>query len=381
VDSVCAEVGRELWLCVRTKAPALLLLFILPVACTPAVAPNAHVAVSEPAIPPPLSLPALVVTTPRTTVVAAQGSNTERVAKPTRRLPVTVREQHGDSMLVEISGPIDVVGTVPLAELGVLVCEPHAIGEHFYAAKENLLYLRSGLENGRVKVHGEVTARVDGYMSPKQQLAKLSFDSDVDAQRLCTAMPPPRHAGTEEDPTIAVLVGSVNREDFPEPTALVDLKGESPLPLLSTPGGAPLLTFAAGDWRHSLVHMRREGDWDLVAAGSGPYVLGWIPARSEPRRQQGGFVGGVLADFTTRPGPMALRTKALLKLPLHTIRAGTQVSHFDAVYARFNQEGLARVAARQERWAYVVAAVDDDLTVEGWVATEQLGEQVTEAVP
>lgn len=182
----------------------------------------------------------------------------------------------------------------------------------------------------------------------------MPFEAEVDAAHLCTAPLPARHAGTKEDPTVFKTYGEPDEEDFPRGTAVVDIDKGAPLELLDAPGGQPLHTFPPTEWGFPLIRLRTEGAWDLVAAGDGPYLLGWIPTRA-PQKENGGelsaVVGGVVGGVL--PGPFALHTQKRANL----LKPG---------YGRI-------VGPPKGAWSYLIAAVDDDVTVEGWVETAKLG--------
>jgi len=64
-------------------------------------------------------------------------------------------------------------------------------------------------------------------------------------------------------------------------------------------------------------------------------------------------------------------------LPLHSRAAGTELRHFGVVYGRLRAPGRARVVKREAADLYVVAAVDSDITIQGWVPAGALGPALT----
>lgn len=327
--------------------------------------------------PPSLRLPPLVVAAPGATL-HAPGHSDVVLARPRTGLPLTVDEvsEDGREVRVRIAGPLEVRGVVRRDALGVVVCEAGPVGERLYAGAHNLLLLRSGEVDGGVKVAGTAVVRVREHapdVPHGSQFQRLTYEGTIATSRLCATPPPKRHAGTKDDPVRAHPLGEVDIEDFPPGTPLVPVRGDAALTLLAAPGGAPVFTRAASRWSYELALLRREGAFCLVAAGSGPYVLGWVPAEAlgEPRPAQthGGLaaIGGVLRS------PGALHARKLAALPLHTLAAGTELRAFGVVHARFTRDGLARVVAKKDGAAYVVAAVDDDVTVEGWLDEGRLG--------
>ncbi len=340
--------------------------------------PSAHA--SRPALP---VLPSLLVAT-RATVLRLADAPEVRLALPRVRLPLQVREAHDGAITVAIEGGIEVAGVVKLGELGVLACEPGPVGDHFYAGRENLLSLRSVVTEGHVRVGGLVVIRqhpFDGPIPFADQFREIPFEGDLPVARLCAAPPKERHAGTDADPSVAHLYGEPDDEDFPQGSKLVDIEKGAALTLLDAPAGKPLHTIPANPYGFTLVWLRREGAFDLVAAGGGPYLLGWIPART-PRDDEPATGGLLLGAIGRREAPAALYTKALESSPLRRLPAGTAIQQLGVTRARLTRAGWARVVgAPRAAWSYVVAAVDDDVTVEGWLETAKLGESVAAAAP
>jgi hypothetical protein len=338
--------------------------------------------------PPPTApetprFPALVVAAPRVALTTA-GPQRVRLATPRARLPLRVVEARANGdLVIAITGGIEIQGVGPLDTLGVLVCEPGPVSERLYAGTSNLLRLRSALTGGRLKVSGEVTLRErepDEKVPFFLQSRVLTLEGEIDEKRLCTT--PPQRKRPKE-PVLVRTMGEVYDDDFPDDTRQVDVKKGEPLTLLARPGGTPLYTRPASHWGYSLVRLRTEAGWDLVAAGSGPYLVGWISTR--PSREVFGpgglgLVGG-LVGRDQRIGPRSLHTPTLEKLPLHSLPAGTTLRQLGVVHARLTKPGFARVGSLRDGWRYVVAAVDDDVVVEGWVDPRQLGPEVQAAAP
>lgn len=59
-------------------------------------------------------------------------------------------------------------------------------------------------------------------------------------------------------------------------------------------------------------------------------------------------------------------------LPLLRVRPGAEVRQLGTVTARFGVPGFARVVTSRVGRAFVFAAVDDDLLVEGWTSADAL---------
>lgn len=319
---------------------------------------------------PPEGLPSLVVATRKTTVMTG-GEKRIPFARPRAALPVTVRESSTDGreLLIHIGGGIELDGVIAPDDLGVLVCDAGPIGDHFYAGHENLVSLRSTITDGRVHIGGDVLTRVqphDPNASFTQQFQTTPFEGDIAASRLCT-QPPQKRA-------VSHVLGEIDTGDFPSGTQVVDIERGAPLSLLAAPGGAPVYTRPADPWGYSLAVVRHEGAWDYVAAGNGPYILGWVPARApRPAALQGGLASAPPI------GPASLQHTRYARMPLHELADGTEVQQFGIVRARLKKPGFARVSSAHEGWQYVVAAVDDDVVVEGWIDPTRLGKKLVDA--
>jgi len=322
-------------------------------------------------------LPSLVVATMDTRLRAAANADTV-VAHPRRGLPLTVREvaPDGRTVLVATTGAVEVVGAVPVTALGVIVCRAGRAGDRFYLGAGNVLPLRGGLVDGAVHVGGTFRAKarqVEGRAF-FAALDKVPFDAVVPEEQLCTAPPPPRHAGTNADPIIAQIPGSPDREDFPPATEELDIPKDTPLALRALPAvDSPRVFARAPDpWGYSLPVVARDGDSVLVAVGEGPYLVGWVEGRPTRRIDEHfGMVGGILGGHNG-PGPVSLYSRELQTLPLVRLPKGAELRAYGVVHARFHADAYARVIRRDGGHAYVAAAVDRDVLVSGWTSEDTL---------
>jgi hypothetical protein len=357
----------------RAARIALSLLLATTAACatrTDAVRPAPRAAESR-------ALPPYVVAADKA-VLRLDDDRNVRLAFPRHELPLRIREVRDDEAVVEIDGGVRVSGVVKLDALGVIVCTPGPVGDHLYAGNGNLLTLRSSVHGGQVSVGGAVVVRQRAYAETvpfAEQFRSIPFEATLPTDRLCAGPQPKRHAGTVADPTVGRIHGEPDVEDFPKGTRLLDIDKDTSLTLLDAPGGKPLHTLPATEWGFVLVWLKREGGFDLVAAGGGPYLLGWIPAR-EPRNpaadSDGLLLGGVVGEG--QEGPHALYGQELLTLPMHKLPAGAQLQQLGVVRATLMRDGYGRVVgAPRAGSSYVIAAVDDDVTVEGWIETARLG--------
>jgi hypothetical protein len=322
-------------------------------------------------------LPELIVATPRTRFVS--GPDRHVVAIPRARLPLRIApEAPGDGGLVTASavGGISLTARVPREELGVLVCEAGLVGDHLYAGVGNLLVLGPRISETTFRVRGDVVLRSDEPADKPAflRVRRVAIDGAIDARRLCARVPPPRHAGTADDPQIALMPGDLDEEDFPSSMAWVDLPGTSAKPLLARPSGdvlVPLRTEA-----DHVPTFGREGTFHRVAVGSGPYAVGWVDGATPAAPPTLGVVGGLLGgEMAPRPGPSSLYRRDLAKLPLRPVLAGTRVDLGGAT-ATLTRPGYARVSRSSGTRSWVNAAVDDDVLVAGWVETSALGAPV-----
>ena len=311
-------------------------------------------------------LPPLLVTTP-SSLLMASGPTRVALAHPRARLPIEVRTVPGGALVATIHGGIEVTGELENNEVGVLVCTPGDVGDHDYAGANNLLTLRSTIEGGRVKVRG--TAVVDERVS-------RTFDGDLEVSRLCATVPPRRHTGASGDPFVAHPSGEVDEEDFPHGTPILDVAAHVHLSLRDAPNGAELSPIDGGEYGLVVMKLESREGWDRIALGGGPYVTGWIAAKTpgvtiRTDTDLLAMLGELAGD--KRPGPMSLRAKVLLKYPLHELAQGTEIRQFGVTRARLTKPGFARVGALRDGWRYVFVAVDDDVMVEGWIDPARVG--------
>jgi hypothetical protein len=115
--------------------------------------------------------------------------------------------------------------------------------------------------------------------------------------------------------------------------------------------------------------------------GDGPYLLGWTLSLPEQKQPRSTFAVAGLVSKDIAAGPIHLHSKKLQKLPLHALVAGTEILHFGVVHAVLRKPGYARVLKQHDNLAYVYAAVDDDVVVEGWVAQAKLGLELDQTTP
>jgi hypothetical protein len=327
-------------------------------------------------------LPALILTTPGL-VLRSTGIERVRVGVPASRLPLEIvrLSDDGTEALVHLRGGIAVTAVARRDDLGVLVCQPGPLTERVYVGAGNLLTLRSGVQAGAVHVHATVllpTRQPGPGVAWRDHFQRQGIDAQLAVDRLCPALPVPRHAGTAADPHVGHIQGEVDTEDFPKGTPVIDFPQDVTLTLLDRPGdGAVVYTRQATQWGFEVVRLRHEGAWDLVAVGAGPYLTGWLPARPIRAEEPGGGLG-MLGSLSGNPsnGPWSLHTGALAKLPLHRLPAGTVIQQLGDPFARLEKPGFARVGMLKDGWVYVTAAVDSDVVVQGWLRPDQLGAKV-----
>lgn len=342
--------------------------------------PPMSMAVVPPPVIAPQTFPDLVVASPGTEILAT-GPQQVLLARPRSRLPLKITRTRPDGWVqVTLEGGIEVSGLVSLDSLGVMVCEAGPISDRLYAGHSNLLQLRSPVTAGRVKVAGVVILRERAYAKDlpfSRQFRRLALKGEIETRRLCRSTPPPKHAGTKADPTIIRALGEVYEDDFPSTMTFVTVEREVALTLHDRPGGTSIYTRPADSWGYTLARLRRKGGWDLVAAGSGPYVVGWTPTRPERKPSKASKVFGLLGGLMgTTVGPWLLNSKKLRGLPLHALAAGTEIQQFGQAQARLTRPGFARASTLKDGWRYVSAAVDEDVVVHGWVEQRALGPEV-----
>lgn len=333
------------------------------------------------------ALPPFVVAT-RRTVLRAPDDRSLRLATPRATLPLRVRELRGREAWVELGGGLEVTGVVTLETLGVRVCEAGPLDDRWYLGNGNTLELRSTVHDGAVRVAGTVTVRAKAHqdkMPLAEQFRAMTFEGTVPVARLCSAQPPKRHAGTADDPEVSTPWGEPNIEDFPSDARVVELDKETPHAILDAPNGAPLHTLPAEPWSKLVIRVRREGSWNLVAVGGGPYLLGWVPSRTpegDDARSRADVFGvgglGLRGAFDGRV-PLALNGRRFRGWAIHRLGAGTVLQQLGKPRARLTRDGFARVSPKTSgARSFVVAAVDDDATAEGWIETAKLGERGVE---
>lgn len=325
-------------------------------------------------------LPAFVVATTDTVLsTGSAGAPPVRLGRPNHGVPLDVKGPGpGDTLTVQVHGGIELQGLVARDTLGVVVCESGPQGDRYYLGRGNVLRLRSAIVDGKVEVEGSVLLpkKPSDHGRPwNEQYQTVPFSTQLDIRRLCTT-PPKRPAGTAEDPGIGQSVGELNEGDFPGGTPFIAMKRGVALSLYDRPGGAVIYTRSPDPWGYALARISQNGKWDLVAAGEGPYLLGWMPARP-PRKKPAPLdilVGGLEALL---PGPMALNTDGLQRLPLHELPAGTELRQFGIPVARLTRAGYARLSPVRDGAQYAVVAVDDDVVAEGWLDPTKVGALVS----
>lgn len=339
-----------------------------------------RVDVPRPPAPAPAPLPPFVVAGERAPLTLADHPKVV-VARPRPGLPLRVGRMADGRPWAVIDGAVQVAGVVAQDDLAVVVCAPGPVVGPFYAGNDTRLALRSGVEGGRVRVAGRVAVRArpfDAKQPGSDEFRHLDFTADLPVERLCAGPQPKRHAGTAADPDIARGYGEPDEEDFPKGTRVADVPKGTPLTVLDRPGGAPLHTLPAEPWGFSVVWLGREGAWDRVAIGGGPYLVGYTTP-IEPRDETYGVGGLGLLGAMVDLGPFALHTSRLARAPLHHVPAGTSVVVYGVERARLLKPGFARVTGGpREGFVHVVAAVDDGVTVEGWVPQGAIGPRVEE---
>ncbi len=332
-------------------------------------------------------VPPLLWTTPQTVLKVRPASGegqpvntawpgSEKPLKPLWTAPF------GGWLAVQFDSAVQVRALAEPAQLAVMVCTPGPLSEHLYAGKGNLLHLSPEGTGAPLAVTAHVVVQDQPYgpgVSYAQQYKHLQLSATIDRARLCRRPPPPRHAGTDDDPQIARVVGEVDIEDFPADAREIDIPGGVTLTLLDRPAGVPQWRRPAATYGFVVVRVaqaQHDGEsWDRVAIGSGPYLMGWMRSRPPMGPRGGGGIGCVLGALGGDPNiPFRLQENHLAALPLHRLKAQTVVQQFGVPVALFKRAGLARLGNTQNGWRWVVAAVDGDVVVQGWVAPSQIGE-------
>ncbi len=320
------------------------------------------------------ALPPFVVAV-RGAALWADDAHATRVARSLRGgLPLEVLGAAASGRVrVAVHGAISVSGITDLDQLAVQVCQAGLVGDRYYFGNGNVVSLRGGVEDGQVHVGGTVSTAVEHDNGPSTTM-RTAFDVRIPLSRLCTSTPAARHAGTKQDPTVGHVPGEIDSEDFPAHTDEVDIAAGETLTLLDAPGGSPIYQREPGRWGFVIMKLRSEHGFDQVALGDGPYLVGWTKSRTPRKRERGALhIGDVIG--TMPEGPWALQSAALLSKPLRRLPVSTELNQL-GVCARFGAPGYARVMRVENGSAYVVAGVDDNLLVEGWVDEQALGAEV-----
>lgn len=320
-------------------------------------------------------LPALIVATTDTVLTTGSvGTPPVRLARLGHAVPLEVKGSGpGDTLSVQVHGGIELQGRAARDTLGVVVCESGPLGERYYVGRGNVLRLRSAVEGGKVEVEGSVRLPKKPNERAKpwnEQYQNITFSTPIETNRLCTT-PLRRPAGTEEDPALGQITGELNESDFPAGTPFIEMKKGVALSLRDRPDGTVIYTRSPEPWGYALARIEQKGKWDRVAAGEGPYLLGWMPSRP-PRKKAAsdGVLAGLGADM---PGPLSLHTDGLEYLPLHELPAGAELRQFGLPVARLTRAGYARLSSLRDGAQYAVVAVDDDVVVEGWLDPAKVG--------
>ncbi len=355
----------------------------LLVACAPMVRFRTDVVVAAQHRP-QHPLPPLVLTTQHTVFWDAPpraDRKSVRLARPAWKKALTLlgAPDAAGYVAVRLDGGIEVTGLARVADLGVMVCVPGPVGEQGYAGNGNLLQLSGVLAETTVQIADQVRVPLRPFapgMRYGQQFSHVPLMGDVPRDRLCSTLPKSRHAGTLADPSVGHIDGEVDSEEFPSDAVLVDIPAGETLTLLDAPDGHPRLTRGAEPYGFVVVRVAQRttasGAWDQIAVGGGPYLLGWVRARPPRGPEDGGLamLGGVLGG--SMHTPFALMSAPLAKLPLHMLPAGTVIQQYGQPFAVLKRDGWARASDLQDGWRYVTAAVDGDVTVEGWVRPDAL---------
>jgi hypothetical protein len=343
---------------------------LVPVLLTSVGLPAVSAVAAESSTP---HLPKLVVATASTAIMSSNPTGKPvRVAVPRRGLPLDIKDSGGGATVaVQIHGGIEITGSVARESLGVLICEPGPVGDSYYVGRGNLLTLRSAATDGPLEVAGDVVVpKKTSATVWNEKYHRVSFHAAIEESRLCAA-PLPKHTGVDQDPSLAHVVGEIAENSFPKGTAFIEVKKGAPLALLDRPSGTPLHERSAEPVGYTVARIAHEGKWDRVAAGEGPYLLGWIPARPVRKKPAPNLEPDIV--WAENNAPASLNTEALKRLPLHEVPAGTELRQFGQVTARLTRPGYARVSAVRDAWQYAVVAVDDDVVAEGWLDPSRVG--------
>lgn len=330
-----------------------------------------------------VALPPYLVTANFTSLKWPTNSKVE-IARIRSGVPLEATEQNG-RLVVTVRSAIEVRGAMALDEAAVTVCKEGPLVAPYYAGAGNRLRLRSGVSNGAIKVAGTVTLREKAYEEKVPfplQFRRIAFETELEVARLCREPPPKRHAGTKEDPERLWGFGEPDVEDFAAGAERLILEKDATVELLDSPSGKPLHTFPASGLASTVVQLKVEGEWALVAAGAGPYLTGWVRSRA-PEGRQTKADGLLLGGLGTRlPGPFTLHGKDEQQWPLHELPAQTQLQRDGVVFATLLKPGFGRVIGPPKgKWSMVLAAVDDDVSVKGYVETAKLGPAVVPPPP
>jgi len=299
-------------------------------------------------------------------------------------LPLAASELRGsgETVLVTFKDRVELRGLVALQQLGVLVCQPGRVSMNVLAAAGNLVTLRSPVMDGHVAIGGTVVVPGVPKVVGGSRLARIPFTAEIGAARLCAAKPAPRHAGTDADPVVLQARGEVDTDDFPVGTPVLEVPKGDPLALSDRPAAPPFFVRPGADWGFTTVRLSTDGQWDQVVLGEGPYIVGWTRTRA-PDHHVGDPMGGLgivgtlsETDVNLHAAMDLLASAPLRSLPLHEVPAGTELAHHGTARARLITSGFARVVRTEGALAYVVAAVDGSMTVEGWLPSTALGRRM-----
>ena len=326
---------------------------------------------------PPLALPKLVVAT-RSTQIGSMLDPNEHWARPIEGVPLEVVSVDGDRALVRTTRGAELQGLTMTKSLGVMPCEPTPIGDRWLAGRHDVLPLRSLVKDGRVDVAGTVTLRQNEYFEGEafnREFKTLRFEGSIPVASLCTSAPP-EHAGTDADPIPGKVVGENDSDGFSPSTPEIDVGKGRAMTLLDAPGGAPIYSRPADEWGYSLKVIETRDQWMRVAAGGGPYLLGWIPA--EPAHVPEPVAGTSILAAIGGVGPLDLATGDLAKDPLYELPAGATIAGPGNAVAHIVKSGYVRVKNERDTSGrvHVFASISQSMTLEGWMDPSRLGRLV-----